>query len=508
MSNKHIAIVGAGISGIAAASILNKAGHTTVLFEKSADIGGVWAVGYPEVGLQNTFYQYALSQFPWPFTPHHHPTASEIMRYLHMAVEHLRLDVRFEHDVTNVLDSDNGWEVKYTNSDGQHSERFDYLISAVGQYTEGKHRPDFPGMETFNGEIITEREVTDLDTFSGKKTAIIGFGKSALDMSSMAVRNASQVYHVFRTPRWMIPFQIFGIHYSNLLFSRIATFMIPCWVQPTRVERFLHSYLKPLVALNWMGLTAYIKASIRLRGWFRGKASRNRLKSIIPDHSFVSDMRSAAALCPDAYLPAVATGEIEPHHASLSAFDETGVVLTSGQHIDCDLVLLCTGSETPSYPFFPDKYREILERENDGLQLYRHVIHPEIPNCAFAGYNHGFMHVPAAEIGMVWLCAVIDNNLTLPSKEIMLESIDTVLNWKRQNINYEPSRSCAVNTRFQQYIDSMLNELGFSPYRKLPNLLAEFFRPYGSKDYAAVIDEYLQQKASHPAPREVLAADI
>ena len=86
----RIAIVGAGISGIAAASILNKAGHTTVLFEKSADIGGVWAVGYPEVGLQNIFYQYALSQFPWPFTPHHHPTASEIMRYLHMAVEHLR----------------------------------------------------------------------------------------------------------------------------------------------------------------------------------------------------------------------------------------------------------------------------------------------------------------------------------------------------------------------------------------------------------------------------------
>ena len=503
-----IAIVGAGISGLAAASILNKAGHTTVVFEKSSDIGGVWAVGYPEVGLQNTYHQYALSQFPWPFTPSTHPTASQIMRYLHMAVESLRLDVRFNHPVTEVVDSGDGWEVRYSNPEGTHQEHFDFLISAVGQYTEGKYRPEFPGMEKFQGEIITEREVEDLETFRDKRTVIVGFGKSALDMSSMAVRYASQVYHVFRTPRWMIPFQLFGIHYSKLLFSRIATFFIPCWVQPTRFERFLHTYMKPLVTLNWAGLTAYVKASIRWRGWFRGKAARERLACIIPKHSFVSDMRSASALRPEAYVPAVATGEIEPHHAALSEFDEKGVLLTDGQHIDCDLVLLCTGSETPTFPFFPDKYRAILERDDDGLQLYRHVIHPDIPNCAFAGYNHGFMHVPAAEIGMVWLCAVLDKSLTLPSRETMLASIEAVQEWKRENINYEPSRSCAVNTRFQQYIDSMLNELGFSPYRKMPNVLAEAFQRYGSTDYVAVIDEYLQQKELNQPPRPVLTGDI
>ena len=421
-----IAIVGAGISGLAAASILNKAGHTTVLFEKSPDIGGVWAVGYPEVGLQNTYHQYALSQFPWPFTPSTHPTASQIMRYLRMAVESLRLDVRFEHPVTEVVDSGDGWEVRYSNSEGSHTENFDFLVSAVGQYTEGKYRPEFPGMEKFGGEIITEREVADLETFRGKKTVIVGFGKSALDMSSMAVRYASQVYHVFRTPRWMIPFHILGVHYSKVMFSRVATFFIPCWVQPTRFERFLHTYMKPLVGLNWAGLTAYVKASIRWRGWFQGKAARERLACIIPKHSFVSDMRSASALCPEAYVPAVASGEIEPHHAALSEFDETGVLLTDGQHIDCELVLLCTGSETPTFPFFPDKYRAILERDDDGLQLYRHVIHPDIPNCAFAGYNHGFMHVPAAEVGMVWLCAVLDKRLTLPDRDTMLGSIEAV----------------------------------------------------------------------------------
>ena len=42
----NIAIIGAGISGIAAASILNRAGHRATLFEKSGQAGGVWAMGY------------------------------------------------------------------------------------------------------------------------------------------------------------------------------------------------------------------------------------------------------------------------------------------------------------------------------------------------------------------------------------------------------------------------------------------------------------------------------
>ena len=62
----RIAIIGAGISGIAAANILKKSGHDVVVFEKSTDVGGVWAVAYPEVSLQNTGLQYRLSDFPWP----------------------------------------------------------------------------------------------------------------------------------------------------------------------------------------------------------------------------------------------------------------------------------------------------------------------------------------------------------------------------------------------------------------------------------------------------------
>ena len=49
----RIAVIGAGISGIAAASVLKKNGFVPVVFEKHERIGGVWATAYPEVHLQN-----------------------------------------------------------------------------------------------------------------------------------------------------------------------------------------------------------------------------------------------------------------------------------------------------------------------------------------------------------------------------------------------------------------------------------------------------------------------
>ncbi|MEO8354579.1 MAG: hypothetical protein ABI621_01565 [Chloroflexota bacterium] len=43
-----------------------------------------------------------------------------------------------------------------------------------------------------------------------------------------------------------------------------------------------------------------------------------------------------------------------------------------------------------------------------------HLIHPRIPRLAFAGFNHGYMHVTSLEIGTLWLCAYLRGELELP----------------------------------------------------------------------------------------------
>ena len=503
----RIAVIGAGISGMAAANILKKSSYHPVVFEKSDKVGGVWAVAYPGIHLQNTYVSYHLPDLPWSFTPDLHPSGEQIMAYWQEAVLRLQLDVRTGHEVLGLEEQEQGWLLRYKNQNGIQAEHFEYVIISTGQYTEGKYRPCFPGEENFTGKILTERDVRSLEVFDGQRVAVVGFGKSALDMTTFAAPRARQVHHVFRKPRWTIPEWILGLHFTHILFSRFGTVMMTSWAHPTSAERFLHSRLKGGVEKFWDMIASLFKWQIEKLGRGKDQAAQERLQAVIPTHKFLPDLRSAGALAPEAYYPSVAEGRIQPHQAELLGFTSNGILLNDGCEIACDVVVLSLGSKTPTFPFMPEKYRQFLECEPDGVQLYRHLIHPGIPRVGFAGFNHCFMHIPAVEIGTLWLCAYLQGDLKLPSVEEMERSIESIRAWKRANIAFEPSRSVAVNTRFQQYIDVLLKELGLSSYRKLPNPLAEVFGRYGSADYAGIVEEYNRQRTKASKRPSILAID-
>jgi hypothetical protein len=141
----------------------------------------------------------------------------------------------------------------------------------------------------------------------------------------------------------------------------------------------------------------------------------------------------------------------------------------------------------------------------DGVQLYRHLIHPRIPNLAFVGFNHGFLHVPAVEIGTLWLCAHLVGELELPSVEQMEQDIAQIQQWKNAHIHFEPMRGCGVNVRYQQYIDILLRDLEVSPYRKMPNVFAEIFDTYNCSDYKNVLEEYNHNRKRRTTPLRPLA---
>nr|WP_067664405.1 FAD-dependent oxidoreductase [Nocardia miyunensis] len=67
----HIAIVGAGISGLAAARVLSGRGLRVTVFDRAPDVGGVWSTTrhYPGLRTQNSRRTYRFSDFPMP--PHH-----------------------------------------------------------------------------------------------------------------------------------------------------------------------------------------------------------------------------------------------------------------------------------------------------------------------------------------------------------------------------------------------------------------------------------------------------
>ncbi len=510
-TTKRVAIIGAGISGLAHADVLTRCGFSVVLFERAARLGGVWACSYPNVRLQNTSWGYHLSSFPWPFKPDEHPTAAQICRYLEALVATRGFDVRFRHEVVTAIETPTGgWDLRVRHQPEESTgaqeinEHFDHLVVSIGQYTEGKHRLKLEGEAGFEGEVVTERDLGDLSRFNGARVVVVGFGKSALDMATFAAPRAAAVHHVFRTPRWTLPLRIFGIHYTRLLFNRFGTVMMTSWAHPTAAERFLHRR-HGFVRGFWGRLQALIARLARREGRGNGAAGDARIAAVLPEHAFLPDLRSAAALAPTGYYRNVGAGAIEPHRAEVIGLSRNSVRLSTGESLPADIVVLSVGSRSPTFSFLDNTLRSLLEADNDGPQLYRHVVHPQIPQLGFAGFNHGFMHVPAAEIGALWLAALWRGELELPPLEQMEQNVDHIRAWKRANIHFEPSRACAVNTRFQQYIDIMLADLGISPFRKLPNVFAEVFAAYRPADYAGVVEEFLTPRRAIPRRPVALA---
>ncbi|HYE54564.1 MAG TPA: hypothetical protein VD996_06960, partial [Chitinophagaceae bacterium] len=79
--------------------------------------------------------------------------------------------------------------------------------------------------------------------------------------------------------------------------------------------------------------------------------------------------------------------------------------------------------------------------------------------------------------------------------------------WKRTYINFDPARSYSTSTRFHQYIDVLLKDLGLSPYRKMPNVFAEVFARYEAADYKGITEEYHKKTKRRTAPLKPLKRD-
>ncbi len=56
-TGKHVAVIGSGPAGLAAAAELNKAGHTVTVFERADRIGGLLAYGIPDFKLEKSVVQ-------------------------------------------------------------------------------------------------------------------------------------------------------------------------------------------------------------------------------------------------------------------------------------------------------------------------------------------------------------------------------------------------------------------------------------------------------------------
>ncbi len=502
----HIAIVGSGVSGIGAAKVLARLGHEVIIFEKSAQIGGVWARAYDQVRLQNVAAHYRFTDFDWPFPIDEHPGVADVLAYLEAAVLHYGLDVRRSHEVVSMSETPKGWQLEIAGPQGKSNEHFDHVIIAVGLFSGEQADMELADREKFEGQLLSERTLGDISAFAGKRVAVIGFGKTAVDLASMSADHGAKVTHIFRQPRWLLPRRVLGRNIADIAAARISTRMTPSWVHWDKREAIMHKYFPWSVKAYWKASEWLFRATLGLHPFYFDPKVRKRMAALSPDQALTYQMRAAAALAPDRYFGQVRTGAINPVQGNVKGLDKTGVALSSGEKVAADTVIIAVGYKAPEFSFLPEKYKKLMTKDADGAQLYRHVVHPGIPRLAFAGFNHCYMHMAGVEIATLWYGAVIAGHLELPSEDEMLACTARITAWKQTNSLFEPTRAYGVGGRFHNYLDILLAEMGLKAKRK-PGALRDHFLPYLAKDYAGVFDEYEKLVAEADAARKSLPFD-
>jgi len=204
-----VLVIGAGLTGMAAAIKLREAGYDFVVIEKNSNVGGTWYENrYPGVGVDTPSHFYSYSWEIWTDWHHYHPHGADMQQYMLEVADkyglrpHIRFDTKVE---TLVYDEKAGtWTVTVAKPDGSKE---NLVVNAVinGHGPVNRYKwPDVPGLDDFKGTLVhTAAYPAGLD-LKGKRVAVIGTGASSAQLVGAIAPEVAELTIYQRTKHWVI----------------------------------------------------------------------------------------------------------------------------------------------------------------------------------------------------------------------------------------------------------------------------------------------------------------
>jgi cation diffusion facilitator CzcD-associated flavoprotein CzcO len=338
-----VVIVGAGISGVGAASHLTKqcAGASFVVLEAQESFGGTWLTHrYPGIRSDSDLYTFGYCFKPWRGAPI--ASGAEILHYMGEVIDENDLGhhIRYRHKIVRASWSSrrNLWSVEAVRTDTGERVRFaaKFLWMCQGYYRHaGGYTPEWPGLAGFRGRIVHPQNWPDDLDYAGKNVVVIGSGATAATLIPAIAGDCRHVTMLQRSPTWFrtgrnaIPLAdelrqlqvdetwIHEIVRKKILYEQ-AVFTRRSFTEPEKVAAELLAAVRAHLGPGYDVATHFTP---RYRPW------RQRL-AYIPDGDLLQAIRAGKA--------SVVTDAIE-------TFVERGILLRSGKTLEAELVITATG---------------------------------------------------------------------------------------------------------------------------------------------------------------------
>lgn len=337
---RSVAVVGGGFGGIAATTMLRRAGYEDVtVFEKRDGIGGVWfANTYPGAACDVPSHFYELSFAPNSWSRRYAPQA-EIQAYLEGVARRfgVREKVRTGTEVTGAAWDEGRGRWRVETGAGPHEA--DVLITACGQLSIPQ-APALPGLEEFDGPAFHTAEWDHSVELAGKRVAVIGTGCSAIQAVPAIQPEVAQVDVYQRSPGWTFPKMDYEYpRWLRALFRRFPLLH--------RLDRASIFAFHELVAL---GLTDRRWVLRPMRA-----VSRRQIEAAIDDPELrrkvtpTDELGCKRVMLSDDWYRTLAQPNVELIDGGVSAVTPGGVRDRDGTERPADVIVLATGFATHEF---------------------------------------------------------------------------------------------------------------------------------------------------------------